>query len=356
MLEGLIQKQRGRLRQAIELFGTGTDHPATRGTAFTHAGESFYRMRRFDDARRALEQAVLIDPKNVDAHRWLASTYYDLGLMTAALSTLRTLADLAPDDARPHRLAGLILKDFEKYDEAVTAYRESLRRDPQQPNADQVRVELVESLIRLRRYDEAFDELKPARSTADVLRLQAEIAHARSDSELAFERLNRSLQLAPNDPQVLSLLGRIKLETGDAEEAVEVLRRAVAIDPAGYEIRTSLAQALRQIGRTAEADEQTQRMLELRDLRSRFTSLHEQAMTSPGDAGVRYELGRVALELNRSDLARGWFEAALAIDPTHAGAGITRCAHGRRTTLKRWSLSSGFGRFDQQMSLSRLSS
>ncbi len=132
-LKGLIQKQRGRLREAIELFGTATNNPATRGTAFTHAGESFYRMRRFDDARELSSKPCRSIRKNVDAQRWLASTYYDLGLMTAALSTLRTLAELAPDDARPHRLAGLILKDFENYDEAVTAYRESLRRDPQQP-------------------------------------------------------------------------------------------------------------------------------------------------------------------------------------------------------------------------------
>jgi hypothetical protein len=61
-------------------------------------------------------------------------------------------------------------------------------------------------------------------------------------------------------------------------------------------------------------------MKELRALRDRFTELHEEAMKDPADAEIRCQLGVVAGQLDKTDLARSWFKMALALDPDHAEA------------------------------------
>ena len=42
----------------------------------------------------------------------------------------------------------------------------------------------------------------------------------------------------------------------------------------------------------------------------------------PHDAGVRYELGRLCVDLGKPDLAASWYRAALACDPKHEAARI----------------------------------
>jgi hypothetical protein len=59
---------------------------------------------------------------------------------------------------------------------------------------------------------------------------------------------------------------------------------------------------------------------ELRDLVTQFSRLHGKAVANPADADLRYQLGVVANRLDKRELARSWFMAALALDPTHTHA------------------------------------
>lgn len=320
LLRGASRLRRGRLREAVKLFGHATEHPDTRALAFALAGEALYGLRRPDDARRALFEAVRLDPKDVAARRWLAAAYYDLGLMNEALPHLREIAELAPEDPRPKRLEGLILKDFEQYEVAAAAYRESLRRSPKQAEAVDVSVELAECLVRSLRPDEALAVLKPAPPTPAVLALRAEAVRIQGGGEAARTLLARALEQDPDHARSLTLLGVMELEAGRAAEATALLEHAAEREPADVAIQHQLAQAYRLAGRDGDAERQIQRLMTIQNLRTRFTELHSQAMAMSGNADVRYELGRVAVELERPDLAAMWFQAALAIDPEHSAA------------------------------------
>lgn len=314
LLSGMALFQKGRLRAAVETIGRATGNPETRAAAFSLAGEAFYKLHRPGDARQALTEAVRLSPEDVAARRWLASADYDLGLMPEALTHLRKVAELAPDDPRPDRLAGLIQKDFENYGEAVAPYRESLRRDPNRADADEVRAELAECLIKLLRPDEALEALAPAKDTATVLTLRGEAERAKGDAEASRRLFLRALEQDPNHARALTLLGTTETEAGSTADAIGHLEKAARLEPADFEVRYKLAQALRLAGRAADAEREDRRATELRELRTRFTDLHDRAMKAPTDAQVRCDLGKVALELGRDDLAAMWFEAALAID------------------------------------------
>src|SRR5690606_3901336 len=113
-------------------------------------------------AESVLREAVALDDKQADAHRWLAATYFDLGAMHDAQRHLATVSELAPDDPRPSRLRGLIYKDYEKYTRAVEEYEETLRRQPDQKD---VLFELAFCLAKLRQLDRALALLRDCEPT-----------------------------------------------------------------------------------------------------------------------------------------------------------------------------------------------
>lgn len=320
LLEGLILLRDDRLLEAIDRFGYARNHPDTQALAYALSGEALYKARLFGDLERILTTALRLDPSLTDARRWLAAYYYDVGAMNHAVNHLVVVAEQAPDDPRPHRLIGLIYKDFEEYRKAIHHYRESLRIAPDQADRLGLLVELAECLVNERRHDEALETLASCPRLAHALWLQAECHYAQGNGSGARKLLDEALRLAPGHLEASQLLATIDVESGSAASAVEILRRAVKHHPKEYRPRYQLSQAYQRLGEEELAREQVEAMKDLRALRERFTKLHERAFADPDDVDVRYELGVVAARLDKPKLAQGWFGITLAMDPNHSGA------------------------------------
>jgi tetratricopeptide (TPR) repeat protein len=132
-------------------------------------GEAWHRLGRHLEAQTALLAALQIDEDAVDAHRWLGASYYDLGAIHQAVHHLKRTAELDPADQRPPRLLGLIHKDYERFEEAAGFYAESLRRKNDQPDWEEVRLEMASCQVKLRRHREALESLQPCPESAESL-------------------------------------------------------------------------------------------------------------------------------------------------------------------------------------------
>ena len=263
----------------------------------------------------AAREHFAADPDAVDAHRLLGAMYYDAGVIPVAIHHLEETARLAPGDHRPSRLLGLIHNDYERYDEAVGHYRESLSRAPDQADRDDVLTELAACEVKLRRHREALATLGRIGTpgpAAEVLR--AECLLAIGEPRQAAAIVERILDGVPDDLGALVLAGTIRLEEGDAVGAVTSLERAVAGHPHDYVARLRLAQALAGCGRDDDAARERGEAERIRATRRAFADLHQEAWDAPGDADVRRRLAAMAGELGRPDLAKVWLEAAAAIE------------------------------------------
>ena len=320
VLDGMVLLRGGRLFEAIVEFGHARDHPDTRALAYALSGEALYKARLFRDAQRILTTAIKLDPSQTDARRWLAAVYYDIGAMNHALNQLEVVAEQAPDDPRPHRLRGLIFKDFEEYGKAIVEYRQSLGRDPDQPDKHELLVELAECLVKERRHAEAMATLRQCPRSAHVLVLEAECRYAEGNEAGARKLIGEALKLAPNHLGAIRLQAMIDLESNGTASAVRVLRQAIEHHPKQWRVRYQLVRAYQRLGRQELAQEQIKVMQELRELRDRFTELHEEAIADPANVETRYQLGLLAGQLDKPALAHSWFLVTLAMDPDHAGA------------------------------------
>jgi tetratricopeptide (TPR) repeat protein len=288
--------------------------PAMRPLALIVGGELLVGQGKLLAAEGVLQEVLQSNPKSVDAHRWLSIIYYDLGAIDHADFHLRQLADLAPDDYRPCRLLGLINKDYEVYDEAVRQYRESLRRKPDQPPRQEVLLEMAECQLQSRDYVDALATLDNAEVSPDAIALRAECLFNMGEHDAAVQMAADVLAKSPDHLRALLVQGDAALINRESESAIEFFRRALDVDSFDYTARHKLAQALQNAGKEEEARKEMAQADELKELRTRFSKLHEDAFARPRDAGPRRELAEVARRLGREDLAKMWDEAAASIE------------------------------------------
>jgi len=316
-LRGAVLLSKRQYYPALREFGSCVDHPELRVRTLTLSGQALYKVRQLPSAIRLLVEAVAAQPDAVEARRWLASAYYDLGLNDQALDELRRVARLAPADPRPHRLMGLMYKDFEQYDAAAAMYRESLRRDARQPDGEQILLELADCQVKLQHLDEALATLAQCRPSPERWTREAECHYCAGRADEARRLLGETLQQSPADLAALLLAGTIALADGNAAAAVDAFTRATTAYPKDYLAHYKLSQAYRRAGNLAQAEQCARTAEDLKKIRLEFSKLHATAAEEPGNAEVRCRLGILARELGRPDLARTWFEAALAINPRH---------------------------------------
>ncbi len=317
LLLGLVLFHSNKHREALEELAKSLGDHDTTPLALAISGEILYNGGQYLDAERMLKAAVQVKPDMVDAHRYLIATYYDLGAMDNALVHIARVQELAPDDIRPWRLEGLILKDFEKYDEALAAYQQALLRISTVPTENEIRVEAAECLIQLRRHEEALKMLETVTVNAEVLAQRTECQLALGHDQEAETNLREGLKLSPNDLRLLKTEISLLQEKNMQVDAVNKLKFAIEQHPFDFNLRSMAMLAYQKRGEKELADMQQVKMTELRTLKDQFAALHIRAIQNPIDVESRVQLGEVAQRLGMRDAAANWYKVALGMAPDH---------------------------------------
>ena len=291
LLSGFAWRQPAEALQELQIAARAGE---TAVEALTAAAECYYVLGQYlqtiEVSRSALEQ----DDVALNARRWLASAFYDLGATGNAAEQLGIVSARVPDDPRPDRLMGLINKDNERFAEAVGHYRESLHRNPHQADRMAILVELATSLVKLNRYDEALDTLRECERTAAVLTLEAECKQSLDRADDALDDLREALTVDAAYLPAHLTLGKLYLLKGCLDDAVTAGKGGTTA-PARTAARrgSHLSQAYGRRGERDKAAEQLRPLMQqTQTVEREFTDLHEAAAAKPTDADVRYRLRR----------------------------------------------------------------
>src|SRR6185437_443404 len=167
-----------------------------------------------------------------------------------------------------------VLRDAERYDEAISIYRtlaDELRASEDEQDEDALAESyagLAASLNLAGRYDEALtvsgEFLQRFPDQAEALYEKASAYDALGRHQEAIASYERAHEADPLNPTICNDLADTYLAVGRPADAVEMAETAVSLDPdlaIGYE---TLAQALTAAGRTAEAQDALNHAAELR--------------------------------------------------------------------------------------------
>jgi putative PEP-CTERM system TPR-repeat lipoprotein len=152
----------------------------------------------YDLALEESEPMLQAQPRNVDILMIAGTARLKKGEAGPALELFRRAKEVNPTDATPHIHMGAAYALQKKYGQALTAYEEALKLDP--------------------------DRIDALGSIAQVLAVQG-------NQKTGFERVQQQLAKTKNKAEVYELLGQLSMDQQDYEKAISYLGKAVALKP-----------------------------------------------------------------------------------------------------------------------------
>lgn len=233
-----------------------------------------------------------------------------------------------PDDSQPLFMRAYLWQSMSHPEQAIPLYREGLSRAPHRTSMLRG---LAEALLSTNDIDQAEAALAIclAETPKDprVLYVWAQCAYERGRLEEAGKRLAEAIRVAPDDSDVRRLKGQLDLAQGKFEDAFRELQVLAERDPHDTFVRESLGRALQGLGRTEEAKRHLDYVARAEPNLRRLDRLFRESIQSPQNAELRYEIGTILFEFGSPADAARWMQAALELDPKHAGAHRALAAH-----------------------------
>jgi Flp pilus assembly protein TadD len=155
---GMANERTGNYPAAVKAYERGLAVEPLNVELLNSMGFALFQQGRSADAIVALEKALAVDPKHWKAHNNLALAAIDLGELETAEAHYRDSLAIKPQPAIYNDL-GFVLERQGLVDEAMRAYREAIRLDPESASAH---YNLGSSLARSGNFAEAERHLRAA--------------------------------------------------------------------------------------------------------------------------------------------------------------------------------------------------
>ena len=300
----------GRPADALDRLSVITEDNPVREEALHCAGEALYRLERLGEAQQVFEMLRVECPDNTDARRWLGAIYYDLGAYDQAITEMTAVAEIDPQDYRPHHLLGIMYQDFEVAEDAIVHFTTAMKLDPPDEIKDELSLDLARVLIGNRDYEQAMQQLEKTKDGNAKFELQATCAWHLGKTVKAKKLLTAAEQLAALAPEGTELKAEIAAADGDLDSSIAILKALLDQHPDKANARYNLAMTLRQTGNEEQAAAQLARWEQDRKLADQMVQLNLTAVSDPNDADVRESLASICRQLGKTKLADVWQKAA----------------------------------------------
>lgn len=299
-IRGLALLSRNRVDDAEQAFRRALELTPN---ATVHMGLSRVAAMRRDTAaaRREVDQALALDPNNVEALTARAEFKRESGDTAGALEDLERAIAQDQRSVLARLMRASIAIQQNQLDDANRDIDAVLAIAPRYPLALYHR-----ALARLRAGDvnaasEAMQDIQAfANDYIPALYLQGAIQYAQNRLEQAKRSLSRVIQLDQNSVIARRLLGAVHLRLGETQQGYDVLREALERAPNDFGVLGLLGEASLRLGRNDEAAQYFERG----------------AQVDTANTAMSTGLAMANLGAGRGDLAIEQLEQVIARDPT----------------------------------------
>jgi tetratricopeptide (TPR) repeat protein len=256
--------QQGKTREAIELLDPLP--PNTPGVE-TLLGRAYFTAKQYQQAIPHLEHAIQQTPEDWESMQLLALSYYGLGQCQATIPLLEKVTPhLPPGQADAPYILGSCYARTQQMPKARQAFAEMFGVSTDSPMAHLM---LAKMLVRLHLEDQAPPEIEKA------------------------------LALDPRLPMAHFLSGEILLYQQNVPRALAEFQKELEINPSVWLVYWRLGDSYMRLRRYDEAEKALKQALWLNES---FT-------------GSYLMLGEIELQKGDPELARGFLERAIKVDP-----------------------------------------
>jgi tetratricopeptide (TPR) repeat protein len=319
---GYAAMQAGRLEEARKDFANTVALAPRLPEAHSALGAILVQLSHPREAVPELEKALQLKPGDATAAVNLALAHEAIGkklvaqgnaadaerqihAAIAALAMIKSDAQgqgsIAAQDAEFHDELGSLLAQQKRWDQAETAFREALKRAPQDEAAS-AHMHLGVVLVEEKQYSDGLKELSKAAEIAPGSGMaQFQLGHGLTvagQDEEALPHLEEALKLAPALPGAALELAMTQQRLGRQAESISNFEKALAQEPHNAQALTNLGLALTETGKAQEAMPYLERSL----------------AETPNDPVVHEDLGVAQLQQSHFDEAIAQFQKAGELD------------------------------------------
>lgn len=267
-------------------------------------GMAYTRLKNFEAARAAYENAIRMDPKNPE-------TYYHIGIAESALGNHDVAVDWMTEahnlaSGRPDISLALVeeLIHTRNYEQARTVLTVATAAHPNDPFLREALADLFAARGQRNDAVKTYQECLQLNQRSVSARLAlAGVYEEMGQTESARAALAEVLKLNPKNAEAEAQLGRLAFEAGHEEEASSLVQRALAHDPNNLLANEYHAMLQLRGGQLTEARQTLERLVQL----------------DPQSSRVHLLLGRVLARLNQSAEAEREFELSKDLQLKHGG-------------------------------------
>ncbi len=192
---------------------------------------------KLDDAIAALRAAIDVDPELSQAHYILGTALSLQGEKTAARTELARALEIDAGLLEARRVLARVHANLYEHEYAIEEGRRYLR---ERPDSVDTRILVAQSLVILKRTDEALAELEQISEedrTVDVLFAMGRVHLRNGDTEIARDFMIRALEMNPTHHDILRNLLRLDRQEGRFPESVARINQAVEAEPENAKLR-----------------------------------------------------------------------------------------------------------------------
>jgi tetratricopeptide (TPR) repeat protein/ADP-heptose:LPS heptosyltransferase len=232
-LMGIVYTEAKQFDHAVE-WASRAIRKDPKPAYLTTLGVALLKLRRHDDALKALDKAVQLKPDDPEPWWQMGNVLIDTGRSSEALLCLERTLRLNPQHGDAVYQAGHILHGLKRFEEALAYFDRSARLRPDHALTLYMRALVLKELNRLEEAlvaNQRAIELDGA--NADACNNMGAILGALGRFEEALSWYDRSLELRPDVVRTIMNKGGALFDLGRLDEAMKAYNRAVAIDP-GY--------------------------------------------------------------------------------------------------------------------------
>lgn len=230
------------IAEAKAAIAAGDDRAAT----FTLLGVALTVTNKFDEALPALDEAVKREPKNAAALLYRAEVFIAKNKPNEAAADLRAALAIEPSTRTKLRLAAL-LAQAKQFDAAIAMFQEVVNAEPENSGARTGLTAALIDSGKAADAVTHLEQLIKAEPNRAVLRAQLAELLLPKQPEKALEQYRAAAELDPKNASHHVGVASALVKLRKFQEAVDVLKPVLAANPAGdvvYFAHTNMATAL----------------------------------------------------------------------------------------------------------------
>jgi protein O-mannosyl-transferase len=281
-------------------------------------GLAYWKLKRNEEALKAYQVSLSLNPYYVEAHSNLGLAYHTLGRHGEAIHEYQAAIALDPDFAPAYTNLGVTYHILRRYDDAIQEYEKTLRIDPQYAEAH---YNLAITYDVLKRQDEAIRSYKTAITYnpefSSAHHNLGNIYHAQGRFDEAIREYQTAITLNPEFTPSYTNLGNVYHDLKRYDEAIQAYEKALTVDTQYVKTQYNLGVTYEALGQQNEAIHAYQTAI----------------LQDPDFAPAHHNLGNIYQVRGHLDEAIREYESAVKLDPLYVKAhnklGVAYDAQGR---------------------------